>query len=146
MNADPLLLLDMTLTTGGRDAAQEIAGVMISEGAEGLQQGPLEVHVHVLRQRPKSHYGTGNSEGLLKESADAYPNMRLGVNRGLTVISGCEGIAWEYGAISALLVTCEWASMNAIHIRIRSAPVATIGDLIRWDMEEPPVPGWTSAA
>jgi hypothetical protein len=145
---DPLLVLDLTIVSTlqevVREAVREVIGATTSPEVEGMLPGPIEVHVHVLRERPKSHYGTGLSEGLLRESAEAYP-MRLGVSRGMAVVEGCEGVVWRHGALSALLVTCEWASINAIHIRIRQPPAATVGDLIAWDMEEPPVPRWTSA-
>jgi len=131
-------LVDLTLTAGGKEAVQEVASAI-----DGMLAGPLEVHIHVLRQRRAGDFGTGNSEGLLKESADAYPNMRLGVYRGLAVMHGCDGIVWEHGAVSALLVTCAFASMNAIKIVVRQAPVANVGDMIRHDLPDAPLMGWT---
>jgi hypothetical protein len=143
---DYLSVLDLTVTTKGGDAVLEIAGALDDgEGEEyDVLEGPLEVHVHVMRERLKGDFGSGSSEGLLKESADAYPNMRLGIERGLTLVEGCDGVVWRHGAISALLVTCAYESISAMHVRIRRAEVATVGDLIRNDLEVAPVRQWTA--
>jgi hypothetical protein len=134
--------MDVTVAAKGRLAVEELVGAVNGE----LLEGPLEVHVHVMREHPARDFGTGGSEGLLKESADAYPNMRLGMMRGLSIVHAADGTVWREGAVSALLVTCEWASMNAVRVTIRRAPVATVGDLIRNDLPEAPIVSWSSGA
>lgn len=115
------------------------ASMTVADWPYDLLEGPLWVHVNVCTSRLKSHYGTGSMEGVLRESADAYPIHRKLVERGADLAARCGGLVWEVGAVAALLVTCEWAEVEEMVIWIRQAPAGTIGDLIRRDLAEPPI-------
>lgn len=117
---------------------QEFASVV-----KDVEKGPLTVHVEVWEVRPRSHYGTGGREGILKESAPAYPAGKaftmIGWAQGFA--DQCEGAVWEPGAVTALMLSSRFALFDTdpkIRVTVSRAPVETIGDLVRARWENPP--------
>lgn len=129
------MILDVTIPTDETDVVLNT----VASDVDGMLPGPVEVHVHVVRARLQAHYGTGLSEGVVKDSAPAYPIGRNAMERGAQVVACCEGVVWEPGALSAVVVTCAWGPAPATRVRIRQALVETVGDMIARGMLETPV-------
>jgi hypothetical protein len=117
---------------------------LVAEVDEAIP-GPIEVHVHVTVERPQSHYGTGMSEGLLKTLAPAYPKAQMPLAQALALFHLCDGVVWERGAVTALVATTSYGRLRSTRVRVRRAPVATVGDMITLDLIDPPViEPWTA--
>lgn len=117
---------------------QEFASVVTK-----VLEGPLAVLVEVYEARPKHHFGTGGREGILKESAPAYPKGSTGVALAQEFADQCEGAVWERGAVTALMFSSRFevddgAPKAKIRVTISAAPAATIGELILRSWPDPP--------
>lgn len=128
------MILDLAIPS---DEIQVIVSSVASE-VEGMLEGPVEVHVHVVRPRLQAHFGSGASEGLLRESAPVFPIGRNAMERGAQVVAGCEGVVWVPGALSAVFITCEYGEVGT-RVRIRKPLAASIGDMIRAGLFETPL-------
>jgi hypothetical protein len=57
----------------------------------------------------------------------------------LALVQLCEGVVWERGAVSALVATTGYGRLRSTRVRVRRAPVATVGDMITLDFIDPPL-------
>lgn len=139
MTGPVVCIIDVTTKADGMDAADAVREA-VAELDYGMLGGPIEVHVHVCRPRLRSAFGSGGHEGILKDSADAYPMDRGAIEQGWAVITACENTAWQEGAVTAVILTCSWGERST-RVQVRLPP-ATVADLLSLDLAEAPIIGW----
>lgn len=103
---------------------------------------PIVAEMIFYRVRPKGHFGTGRNEGIVKDSAPAYPAGRPDVLKlARAVEDALTGIVW---ADDALIVderiSKRWGDRARVEIRIWPAEEQTVQDLVAAGKVEPTLP------
>lgn len=100
---------------------------------------PLVVEFVFYVVRPKGHFGTGRNEGIVKDSAPAYPSKKPDV---LKLARGVEdaltGVVWADDAqIVDERVAKRYGDQARVEIRVWPAEVRTVSDLLAVGIIEP---------
>lgn len=103
---------------------------------------PVLIEMIFFQPRPKSHYGTGRNESLLKDSAPAYPAKQPDV---LKLARGVEdaltGIVYADDSRTVdLLARKRYVGRDEVayvEVRIMPAPAQTVSDLVQQGQMEP---------
>lgn len=115
----------------------------VSEQYDGpVLTGPLVVEFIFYRLRNKGHFGTGRNEGIVKDSAPAYPIVAPdALKLARAVEDALTGFVWRDDALIVdERIAKRFGDRPRVEIRVWRAEVATVGDLVAAGKVEPTAP------
>jgi Holliday junction resolvase RusA-like endonuclease len=107
-----------------------------------LLLGPLTVEIVFVQTRPKVHFGTGRNEGIVKDSAPAYPAKKPDVLKlARAVEDALTGVVWrDDDQIVDERLAKRYGDRARVEIRVWPSEVMTVGDLVARGEVEPTRP------
>jgi Holliday junction resolvase RusA-like endonuclease len=104
-----------------------------------LLLGPLVVEFVFVQTRPKAHFGTGRNQGIVKDSAPAYPAKNPdALKLGRAVEDALTGVLWrDDNQIVDERIAKRYGDRARVEIRVWPAEVTTVGDLVARGEVEP---------
>jgi Holliday junction resolvase RusA-like endonuclease len=104
--------------------------------------GPLVVEFIFYRTRNKGDYGTGRNEGIIKDSAPAYPTKRPDALKLARAVEDClTGVLWADDAqIVDEYIGKRYGTKARVEIKVWPASATTVLDLVSAGEMEPPKP------
>jgi Holliday junction resolvase RusA-like endonuclease len=107
-----------------------------------LMDGALQVELVFVRPRNKGHFGTGKNAGTLKGSAPAYPAIAPDDEKLSRAVSDAlTGVVWtDDSRVVDRHIAKRYGDRFETIIRVRSAPMQTMDDLVAAGVVEPPAP------
>lgn len=121
---------------------QSVSGSAQMQYLGPILRGPLVVEFIFYRVRPKAHFGTGRNEGIVKDSAPAYPTTKPDVLKlARAVEDALTGIVWMDDAqIVDERIAKRYGDKAKVVIRVWPAEHLTVADLVVEGKLEPKRP------
>jgi len=116
-----------------KDWKRLIAAACAEQYGGPFLEGALEMELHFFQPRTKGHFGTGRNEGLLKDSAPAYPTIKPDIDKlSRAVLDGLTGQLYRDDAqIVRKYAEKHYGEPGRVEILVTQIAERTIGDQTR---------------